>query len=37
MGYDLLCYAGEGVELDGAWQDEIDVMEIKWTSKSKAY
>jgi hypothetical protein len=29
MGYDLLCYAGEGVELDGAWQDEIDVMEIK--------
>ena len=29
IGYDQLCYAGEGEVVDGAWQDEIEVMEIK--------
>lgn len=28
MGADMLRYAGDGIDLDGDWQDEVSVYEI---------
>jgi len=28
LAYDRIRYEGEGVEIDGAWQDEMEVFEV---------
>jgi len=28
MGYDMLRYGGDGIDLDGEWQDEVSVYEL---------